>query len=167
METLEPKTLHQLLQTIPTNFYDNAEVKRYYRDRRLLLYALTWPAAWMVERGLRPSPKYYEQLITERLHEIATHGDPASYQRYFPRYLLKCLQPWFLRHGDSLYEELKHIRNPLYSIEKLIETMATKATEKNDQNDTAIALMAHTHLLLKSPNRRKQQKPEARPLTLF
>lgn len=167
MATLDQKILYRLLQTIRTHFYTDEQNQPYYRDRRRLLYALTWPATWMQQRGLRPSPKRYEQLITARLHDIATHGNPASYQPYFPRYLLKCLQQWFLRHGDTLYEELKHIRNELYEIEKLIEVMETKATENTPQNNPTIAVMAHTHALLKSQNRRTKDKPEARQLTLF
>ena len=47
------------------------------------------------------------------LPALCAHGDPACFNAYFPRYLLKCLQDWFEHYGDDLYGELKHIRNAL------------------------------------------------------
>ena len=35
------------------------------------------------------------------IEAIRAHGDPACYNAYFPRYLLKCLQDWFERYGDD------------------------------------------------------------------
>jgi len=92
---------------------DPAALRRFHRDRRMLLYALTWPAVWLERRGLTCPPGRYRALIAERLDAIGAHGDPACYSAYFPRYLLKCLQDWFERHGDDLYGDLKHIRNAL------------------------------------------------------
>ena len=38
---------------------------------------LSWPAAWLEQRGLTCSPKRYRALIVERLAAIAAQGDPA------------------------------------------------------------------------------------------
>ena len=92
---------------------------------RMLLYALTWPGKWLEQRGLPITAQRYEQLLAQRLKAIAQHGNPERYQRYFPRYLLKCLQDWFAHHGDELYEELKHVRNYLHSIEALLQEGCT------------------------------------------
>jgi hypothetical protein len=54
------------------------------RDRPRLLYALTWPATWLDERGLTCSPRRYQTLIADRLQAIAAHGHPAVYGAYFP-----------------------------------------------------------------------------------
>jgi len=105
-------TLEELLCTIRLRFYLHRPGD-YRRDRNRLLYAVTWPATWLDERGLTCAPKYYHRLIEERLQAIAAHGNPATYGAYFPAYLLKCLQDWFDRYGDELYGELKHIRNAL------------------------------------------------------
>ncbi|MCC5807752.1 MAG: hypothetical protein JJU00_15615 [Opitutales bacterium] len=74
-----------LLEHIRKRFYDpHLPDKRFHRDRRMLLYALTWPASWLEERALRLSPRRYETLLRERLDAIARHGDPNRYQPYFP-----------------------------------------------------------------------------------
>jgi len=58
----------------------------------MLLYAITWPATWLNRRGLPITPQAYENLLTQRLDDIAHHGDPKRYRAYFPRYLLKAIQ---------------------------------------------------------------------------
>ncbi|MFT3831055.1 MAG: hypothetical protein QM691_15250 [Opitutaceae bacterium] len=118
-----PATMEQvvdeLLESIRGRFYtatdplERGARRRFHRDRRMLLYALTWPATWLERRGLTCPPGRYRRLIDERLAAIAAHGDPACYGAFFPRYLLKCLQDFFARHGDDLYGDLKHIRNAL------------------------------------------------------
>jgi hypothetical protein len=57
------------------------------RERQRLLYAVTWPAAWLDERGLTCAPQRYQTLIEERLQIIAAHGDCTRYDAYFPSYL--------------------------------------------------------------------------------
>jgi hypothetical protein len=105
--------LSGLLAEVRLRFYATQPPARFHRDRRMLLYALSWPAVWLERRGLFCSSRRYRALIVERLDAIHAHGDPTRYGEYFPRYLLKCLQDFFDRHGDELYPELKHIRNAL------------------------------------------------------
>ena len=55
----------------------------------MLLYALTWPAAWLDSRALRMHRQDYQRML---IVQITRHGDPERYRAYFPKYLLKCLQ---------------------------------------------------------------------------
>ena len=116
----------ELLVAIRQGFYTRLPPRHFYRDRRLLLYAITWPATWLEQRGLTCSADRYIQIVTARLEAILVHGDPAEYgvpcprglstgraAGYFPAYLLKCLQDHFRHHGECLYDELKHVRNSL------------------------------------------------------
>ena len=150
-----------LLEYIRQRFYppDPAD-KRFHRDRGMLLYTLTWPAAWLEERALCLSPRRYEALLRERLDAIARHGDPAVHQRYFPRYLFKTLQDWFAWHGEDLYDELKHIRNRLHDIHHLLNDMHT------GQAEDIVAPLAAAHSVLARRNHRKN-KPAPEQLTLF
>jgi len=84
-------TTEALLLAIRLRFY-TTRIADYHRDRQRLLHAVTWPAAWLDERGLTCAPQRYQTLIEERLQVIAAHGDSALYGAYFPAYLLKCLQ---------------------------------------------------------------------------
>jgi hypothetical protein len=143
------RAVEGLLETIRSRFYpaagplDRTALRRFHRDRRLLLYALTWPAAWLERRALTCPPGRYRRLIDERLAAIAAHGDPARYAPCFPRYLLKCLQDFFEHHGDELYEELKHIRNALDQV-LANARLAQRVREDARQLDILVA----THRLL-------------------
>lgn len=133
----------------------------FHRDRRMLLYALTWPAVWFERRGLTCSAARYQTLVAGRLVDIALHGDPARYGAYFPAYLLKCLQDWFQHHGDELYDELKHIRNAL---DQVLASARFAADVQRDAQHTE--LLAATHRLIHA-RRPQRDKPDGRQLSLF
>ena len=154
--------MEKLLAQIKQNFYTcKSSEKAFYADRRMLIYALTWPAQWLDQRGLCMDARQYEELFGQRLKAIAEHGDPKRYQRYFPRYLLKCLQDWFAHHGEELYEELKHVRNHLHSIEALLQGCTSQRAED------IVTPMAQAHAILMSQRHRKNGKEDTRQLTLF
>lgn len=151
----------KILAQIKQRFYPyHPPDKRFHQDRRMLLYTVTWPATWLEKRGLPVTSQAYEKLLTERLDDIAKHGEPERYRRYFPRYLLKCIQDWFAHHGEDLYEELKHVRNQLCDIENLLCQQTSQSS-----HDVA-APIAAAHAVLARQTRRKKQ-PEARQLKLL
>ena len=152
----------KLLAQIKQDFYTcTSSDKAFYEDRRMLLYALTWPAKWLDQRGLQMDAEQYEELLAQRLNAIVQHGDPKRYQRYFPRYLLKCLQDWFAHHGEELYEDLKHVRNQLYRIEALLEACASEKAKN------IVTPMAQAHTILSHRRHRKHNKEDTRQLKLF
>jgi hypothetical protein len=125
------------------------------------LATATWPATWLETRGLTCSPQRYQTLIDERLHAIADHGNPVLYSAYFPSYLLQCLQDWFDRYGDQLYDELKHIRNALDQL-----LASARFTERVQRHARHLELLVSTHRLVES--RRATRAPAANDqLTLF
>jgi hypothetical protein len=142
---MHKKTLptEKILAQIKAQFYDSRlSEKRFYQDRRMLLYAVTWPATWLDKRGLPITSQAYQKLLIQRLNDIAKHGNPARYQPYFPRYLLKTIQDWFAHHGEDLYEELKHVRNQLCDIEGLLRSQPTQS------NQDVVTPIAQAHTLL-------------------
>ena len=160
---LEPPADDALLRLVQRRFYPatTPEARRhFYRDRRMLLYALSWPAAWLEQRGLTCSPTRYRALMAERLAAIAAHGDPARYGPYFPAYLLKCIQDWFRHHGDELYDELKHIRNAL---DHLLASVSFADDVRRDAQH--IATLAAAHRLIAGP-RSHQTQPHNHQLSL-
>ena len=160
----QPQTadaVQQLLLAVERRFYAALPKGDFHRDRRMLVYAMTWPSAWLKCRGLTCSPARYNLLVAERLEAIAAHGDPGRYGAYFPAYLLKCLQDWFRHHGDELYDELKHIRNALDQV----LTSARFAT--NVQCDAHhVELLASAHRLIQA-KRTRRVKRDTRQMSLF
>lgn len=153
-----------LLHLVQQRFYPpagDANASHFFRDRRRLVYALSWPAVWLEHRGLTCSPTCYRRLVTERLEAIAYHGDPHRYGAYFPTYLLKCLQDWFRHHGDELYAELKHLRNAL---DQILASSALAATVRRDAQQ--IETLTAAHRLLR-PSGSRSRRPDPHQLTLF
>jgi len=161
-------TVRQLLGAVQRRFYaapspgDHVAGRvNFHRDRRMLLYALTWPAVWLEHRGLTCSARRYQALLADRLAEIALHGDPARYGAYFPTYLLKCLQDWFQHHGDELYDELKHIRNALDRV--LTSARFAVSVQRDAQH---VELLASAHRLIRV-QREKRPPSDGHQLSLF
>jgi hypothetical protein len=153
--------VRQLLEELRRRFYAGQPVRDFHRDRRMLLYALTWPASWLERRGLTCPAARYRALIADRLDAIAAHGDPARYGAYFPTYLLKCLQDWFDHHGEELYGELKHIRNAL---DRVLASASFAAKVQCDAQH--VDLLAATHRLIRA-EREMRQNVDARQMSLF
>ncbi len=165
---VDSDTVRRLLGVVQRRFYavesprDHIEGRAsFHRDRRMLLYALTWPAVWLERRGLTCSSTRYHDLVAVRLAEIALHGDPSRYGAYFPSYLLKCLQDWFQHHGDALYDELKHIRNAL---DQVLASARFAVTVQCDAKH--VELLASAHRLFRA-QREKRPQSDGRQLSLF
>ena len=151
----------KILTQIKQRFYENKPYeKRFYQDRRMLLYTVTWPATWLYKHGLPITSQAYQKLLTERLNDIAKHGDPARYRAYFPRYLLKAIQDWFAHHGEDLYQELKHVRNQLCDIDSLLRAQPTQSAED------VVTPIAQAHAVLAVQCRRKKYA-DAKQLNLL
>ena len=135
---------------------------QFHRDRRMLLYALTRPAVWLDRRGLTCPQRRYSNLIAERLDAIRAHGDPACYNAYFPRYLLKCLQDWFEHYGDDLYGELKHIRNAL---DQVLASARFAARVRDDARQ--LDVLVATHRLLRAQHAARVAPDDPGQLNLF
>ncbi len=153
-------TTEELLLAIRLRFYADRP-GHYHRDRQRLLYALTWPATWLDERGLTCSPQRYHTLVEDRLQAIAAHGNPAAYGAYFPTYLLKCLQDFFGRYGDELYSELKHIRNALDQL-----LASARFAERVQRHARHLDLLVATHHLIETRHANRAT-PASDQLDLF
>jgi hypothetical protein len=150
-----------LLAQIKRRFYDPYPYpRRYYKDERMLLYTVTWPAAWLDRRALPIAAPDYQALLTRRLDDIASHGDPKRFRSHFPTYLLKTIQDWFAHHGDELYEKLKHVRNQLHDIETLL------ARNTPGSPEDIVTPMARAHAVLAARYRRGPEK-QTQQLDLF
>ena len=147
--------LDAVLRYIGKHIYKDNDAS-FQRDRHRLMYALTWPAAWLDSQGLRMHSKDYQRMLLDKLKQIHAHGDPARYRAYFPKYLLKCLQDHCHHHHETLYRELKHAS---YSIEEIIKNIQT-----GPDNHTTV--LAQAHALLRRSHRNKDTTAPTTQMTL-
>ena len=142
---MDKNELDPVLRYIGTHIYqDNSDA--FQRDRRRILYALTWPAAWLDSQALRMHAKDYQCMLMDKIVQIVRHGNPQRYRAYFPKYLLKCLQDHCNYHQERLYSELKHLS---YSIEDLIDCL------QNSTPPESTTVLAQAHALLRRKQRQK------------
>ena len=147
--------LGEVLRYIRKHIYQGND-GNYGRDRRMLLYALTWPAAWLDSQALRMHPKDYQRMLMDKLEQITRHGDPARYRVYFPKYLLKCLQDHCHHQHETLYRELKHAS---YSIEQILDHLQSSQPEHT-------TVLAQAHALLRRSHRNKDTTAPTKQMTL-
>ncbi len=152
------EVLPNLLTEVRERFYAKHPKCIYYRDEHHLKYALTWAASWLHGRRLRISARHYEQLMVERLEDIQRYGQRCKYQTYFPRYLLTCVQDWFNRHGDGLYEQLKHVSHWI----ELPNMQRCSTSEEELQ----VELLSHLNLILRN-RKPTPKKKDPQQLELF
>lgn len=151
--------LASLLADLQARFYRTQLPSVFQRDRRRLLYALSWPADWLERCGLSCTPSRYRAIVIARVDAIRAKGDPARYGAYFPNYLLKCLQDSFEHQGDALYEELSHVRNALEGVWGSLR-FCENIAQQNHQLENLAAL--HRLLRNQSPHINDPQQ-----MTLF
>ena len=147
--------LEAVLHYISKHIYEDMD-ETFQRDRRMLLYALTWPAAWLDSQALRMHCQDYRRMLMDKLVQITRHGDPVRYRAYFPKYLLKCLQDHCHHHHETLYRELKHAS---YSIEEIVNNIQTGT-------DNHTIVLAQAHALLRQKQRNKDTTAPTKQMTL-
>lgn len=152
---MQTNELDTVLRYIGKHIYEESS-EAFQRDRRMLLYALTWPAAWLDSQALRMHSKDYQRMLMDKLAQITRHGDSERYRAYFPRYLLKCLQDHCHHHHENLYRELKHAS---YSIEHILDCLQSSQPEHT-------TVLAQAHALLRRSHRNQDTTAPTTQMTL-
>lgn len=134
--------IEQLLGNIRSQFYTTTPDKKFFEDRNVLLLAVTWPATWLKERGCTWSAERYFQVLRTILVGIKSHGATGEI-RYFPGYLLRCVQDHFRHNSDAYCDEGKKTRN---AWEMAIgKAMGAARADALRRDEAAIDLLAQAH----------------------
>jgi len=138
--------LSPVLKHIRERFYPGRSPD-FHRDRRALLRALTWPAAWLDSQALTITAEDYNRLLLKKLRQIEKHGNPAHYRAYFPKYLMKALQDHCRHHHEAIYLKLKHAS---YTIDQIAGQI-----ERTGRNQHTQTMAAAHQLLCQNPRSHK------------
>lgn len=145
----------ELLTNIRNQFYTEATAKKFFQDRNVLLLAITYPAKWLKERGVTWSSDRYFQTLRDLLQEIKRHGATGQV-KYFPGYLLKCVQDHFAHNSDTYCDEGKRMRS---AWERALGRAISAAQSKQIQEDErTVEVLAQAHRVLAI--KRRQPKTE-------
>lgn len=105
-----PKDFVQsFLRVIRGQFCPDLSNDEWYPHERFCKRVLTYGAAWLNKRGVTLPPERYQAIYQHIFDTIKKHGQTGEV-RYWPGYLLRCVQAHFKHHGEEYYNEGKSIR---------------------------------------------------------
>ena len=149
----------QFLRNIQRKFYASAE-RQFFQERNLLLQALTFPAAYLHQRGVKYPADRYKEILTTIIRTINTHGNLAEV-RSPGRYLLHAVQTHMQHHGEDYYTAAVRTRSALADVMLGL----TKAKPGAIQSDSTVPALAEVHRVLSAAkgSRRKPVAPIVQP----
>lgn len=102
--------LDALLRLVEGKFYQG-DGKRFNQDKkRILVWALLWPAReFFNKKEVAVPAARYQELLTGILIEAAMHADEVI--NYRPAWLARVIQSHFEIHEQAIYDEAKAVRN--------------------------------------------------------
>lgn len=146
--------LHQLQLA----FYKDDQ-RRFYRDKHMLIYAITWTAGWLRQRSIAMSQQQYQQCFTTIIQEIQRHADPQKTKAYFPRYLLKSIQNYLHHNEDKIYFQLKHISS--------IADIAMNIIQQHNNTADFINTLANVNQILAPKYANRKKTDHSKQMMLF
>lgn len=118
---------------------------------------ILWPARFMVGKGFTLPADRYEAIMLDILGEIKRHGQTGAV-RYWPGYLMKCVQDHWRHHWEEYYEEAKSVRN--------VVTAALLAGKVSPE-DRTVDTLAAAHRVLTAKKVTKKVVAPRQQLSLF
>jgi hypothetical protein len=104
-----------------------------------------WPARFMVAKGFTvPAPRY-ESILRSIFSDVAVHGKTGAI-KYWPGYLMKCVQDHMRHHWEEYYDEAKSIRSTA-------EIALLHLGKLQRQNDPTVEALAAAHKVLTDKRR--------------
>jgi hypothetical protein len=147
-QTVATEIRDDLLGAIRNQFYADAEPGQFQKDRNFLLTRVVlWPAGYLDKRGVTLPPERYKAILLEVFNGIKAHGQTGAI-KYWPGYLMKCVQDHFKHHGEDYYNEGKTLRA---SLDKILK----KAPRIPTADPVRVMAEARIDLLKSSRTRRK------------
>ena len=142
------EVIGRLLGLVRGQFCGELTDKEWFQHRRFVqAKVLLWPAGFMVGKGFTLPVARYETIMRGIFAEIKQHGQTGAV-RYWPGYLMKCVQDHWRHHWEEYYQEAKSARS-------LAESMLVACQGKAAPEDRGVEVLAAAQRVL-SGSRRKR-----------
>jgi hypothetical protein len=150
--------VEEMLRLIRREFFGHLTEKRFFQERPRLIEAITWPAHWMNERGVRLPASGYRRILGKVIDTIKRHGNREKIQR-FSVYFLHSVQEHMKHHGDEYYYETKAAR-PISAVLPAV----TRHVRPGRAPDRTTETLAQMNQVLRSPGGRRRRIREGEPM---
>jgi hypothetical protein len=157
----DARFIRDYLHRLRTQFYPDDE-KAFYQQRNMLIDAITTPARWLHERGVRLPDTRLRDILDTIIRTIQHHGN-TSQITYFCRYFLHSVQQHMTHHGETYYNEAKSLRTILATaVEHLTRQQKTLLPAAQDQTTTRLAEL---NRLVRQTTAARRRRTKATPKT--
>lgn len=146
--------VNDLMTAVRNGFYGEDPEAWFAQQHFIKRNVILWPASFVIRKGFTMAPERYKAALLEVFQGIKQHGQTGAV-KFWPGYLMKCVQDHFKIHWEEYYTESKSI------IAKVDQALfaASRATEAQRGPDQVQSL-ASAHAVLVANKRRKKVVPE-------
>lgn len=153
--------MNDLLTAVRNGFYGE-DPEAWFKDQHFIKRnVILWPASFVVRKGFTMSPERYKSAVLEVFQGIKQHGQTGAV-KFWPGYLMKCIQDHFKIHWEEYYQEAKAIRTKV----DLALFAAQRATDAQRGPDL-VESMAAAHSVLKTRRSAKVKPAKDAQLSLL
>ena len=145
------------LHRIRSQFYPDDE-KGFFQQRTLLVRAITHPAFYLDERGVRLPERRLCAILDTVIRDIQHFGATAKIEN-FCRYFLHAVPQQMKHQEDGYYDEGKTLR---FIMDTAMENLTKKQREKlSDAQDSTTARLADLNRLVRETAAKKKKSAKA------
>jgi hypothetical protein len=154
--------VERLLHRIRRQFCVDLGEKEWFQDHYHFIKrnVVMWPAREICfKHGFTLSSERYERVMLAILAEVEAKGDIAEV-RYWPAYLMKCVQSHWEHHWEEYYAEAKSIRNATEAAMVALGSLRTP-------EDRTVEAVAMAHRVLTASRKARKKPGPTTQLSLF
>ena len=159
-QDLPGEIIADLMGVIRNQFYGGDDA--WFKDQEFIRRrVVTWPARWLNTRGVTLPAERYKAILLGIFQEIKRHGATGAV-KYWPGYLVHCVQEHFKHHGEEIYGEAKALRN-------LVENavLAGRRAALEVKGNDPVAGLALVHQALTTAHKRRQKADGKQQMNLL
>jgi hypothetical protein len=148
-QTVPADLVNQLMILVRTQFCGNMDAKEWGKHSHFVRRnVIMWPARFICDKkGFTIPGERYDQIMRLIFLEIRRNMTNAPI-RYWPGYLMRCVQEHWHHHWEDYYTESKASTN-------LTQSTLIALGRLPDPSDSTIASIAAAHSVLSSKAKRK------------
>jgi hypothetical protein len=143
MGTTPRDLIERLCRNIRNQFLPDLDDKTWYKDHYHFIKrnVVMWPARFMAGKGFNLPADRYETILLSVLNEVKRFGE-TGLVKYWPGYLMKCVQDHWRHHWEEYYEEAKSVRNNALTALAHLGQLPTKEDHTTDAIAAAQAVLS-------------------------
>jgi hypothetical protein len=143
--------VREQLRVVRREFFRSATDKQFFQERSMLIQAITWPARYLNERGVKAPASAYRRILGIVIGTIRQKGNVSRIRR-FSVYFLHAVQEHMKHHGDQYYYMAKAAR----PIGAVLPSVTRHVRPGAGQDHTTEVLAQMNQVLLSKGGRRRR-----------